>query len=311
MKRPHLLLVNELIKPINNTKKIISEIKSTIDISSPKIVLYGIFSYTVSIFEIMQNEILFYYLDKYPEKIHSEKTQINKEYIGSSSFFIRKNLIQDYVISLNYNSIKIFMKQFFNILSIDNEDENTIDQIIEIKETRNLLLHNNLKVNDVYIKKSGKMCRATQDDVITEKKLLLDYNYTINTVNIIENILLSIENKLIIKYKKFTRHYVFKQIWDYLFKSPVLNFDDYFYSSGEIINLKPNKVSYIKRMVKNGFSSTEVKFLFLIFSHLFPSLSDKIFKPRFLNCYSLDHYSKEKYNYLNSILANYIEIFQN
>jgi len=49
--------------------------------------------------------------------------------------------------------------EVLSIKSIPNEDD-LIYMIVEVKETRNLLLHNDLIVNRVYLEKAGKFKRS-------------------------------------------------------------------------------------------------------------------------------------------------------
>jgi len=55
----------------------------------------------------------------------------------------------------------------------------SMDDLIEIKETRNLLLHNNLVVNNLYLQKAGKNKRADGKGV----KLKVDQEYIIQSVS--------------------------------------------------------------------------------------------------------------------------------
>ena len=69
MKVPNILLLNNLLKPINDNLVIIEKSRKQVDLASSEIVEKSIFSYVVSLFEILQTEILTIILDAFPEKM--------------------------------------------------------------------------------------------------------------------------------------------------------------------------------------------------------------------------------------------------
>jgi hypothetical protein len=308
MDEPHLLLLDKLIKPIKAMQDAINESEKNLVEGIPEIIEKGVFSYTVSLFEVMQTEILAYYLEIFPEKIDAEKLQIKKENILKSSTDIRRRIIQDFLIGLSYYNIKNYLKIFYKILSIEDDDKDIIDNLVEIKETRNLLLHNNLKINELYLNKAGKCCRANDDDALHEKCLKLDYNYIFYSLNILKNISKNIESKLLVKYHKYTKPYLLKLVWNYLFRSPVLVFDEYFEYDDHKLWLKKDR-KYIKQMVEN-YSNSERTFLYILFNHFLVDIIYVVFRPEVFNFYSLDFNSRRKYLFLTNALIHYTDIFR-
>ena len=145
MKVPNILLLNDLLKPISDVLLIIEESHKQVDLASSEIVEKSIFSYVVSLFEIIQTDILTNILDAFPEKMEKSKFKLNKDELSNDLFQIKKEIIEKYIQSLSYKTIHEYIKTFFELLSIKSIINDVTDQLVEIKETRNLLLHNNLK----------------------------------------------------------------------------------------------------------------------------------------------------------------------
>lgn len=305
MKVPNILLVNDLLKPIKDSVVVIDNSCIQVELASSDIVEKSIFSYVVSLFEILQTEILTIILDAFPEKIKKTEFQIKKDDLSTDIFQIKKGKIEQYIQDLSYNNINEYMKTFFETLSIKPINNNETELIVEIKETRNLLLHNNLKVNSTYQRKAGTHKREAKYGGY----LPLPKEYILTSINTIKTAILHIEQELKTKYAKYNKHYVLKNLWEYLFKSPILKYDDYWQNDSGSVTFKKN-VREFKKLVRHSFSSSEVLLLFLWMNHFNSFFCDKCFEPRFLNTYSLDVNSRNKYMYLNSIIINYPDLFK-
>ena len=114
---------------------------------------------------------------------------------------------------------------FSNLLSIEFKSiEKYIDKLVEMKETRNLLLHNNLVVNNSYLDKTLNYKRADR----INQKLDINSQYAFESLSIIDSLVAEIEEEIINKYSSYTKIKLLRDLWDYLFDTPLLkNFDDY------------------------------------------------------------------------------------
>ncbi len=153
-----------------------------------------------------------------------------------------------------YENLENYAKSFQNILEIppfSNEDK-----IIEIKETRNLIVHNNLIVNRLYLSKC-KQTAIRADEKALGKPLPFDKKYAVDSLTILNGIMKDdVYDKLENKYKENTKIKAMKEVWDELFNSPVLKFDDYweYNSQGELTGfIKDN----FRDLFKNCYSHTE------------------------------------------------------
>ena len=116
--------------------------------------------------------------------------------------------------SIIYSSLIDFLEYFCSILSFDeNLFESDLDTLIEIKESRNLLLHNHLKVNSSYLNKTRNIKRSNKVD----EKLTIDLSYAIESCNLLLKTINSIYKNLHAKYGKYTRLKLLKELWEYTF----------------------------------------------------------------------------------------------
>lgn len=238
--RPILLTLKDLLKPVFFVKKVIHETQDLLKNNQlSEFVIQGVFVLVISRFEVMITDMLLYYLKWMPEKLEIKEAKFSKEELLNEKLI---NLqIERSVHSLSYKNLREVLDFFFHTLSIAVSDkEKYIDKLIEIKETRNLLLHNNLIVNRTYIEKAGALKRSDR----LEDKLKLDKQYLIEAITILESFICDIEKSLIDKYSAYSKITALKSLWNYLFTSPVMKFEDYWIideASDSIIALKKCK----------------------------------------------------------------------
>jgi hypothetical protein len=221
--KPILLNLKELIHPISLAKKILGETKELLNTEQNSvIVVQGLFVLTMSRFEVMITDILLYYLKWMPNKLEIREAKFSKDELLNEELIQLQ--IEKSINSLSYKKIDEVLEEFFTILSIDfNYKELILDNLIEMKETRNLLLHNNLLVNRVYLEKAGKLKRSTD----LGGKLKLDRAYLINAITLLDDFICKIEDRIKVKYAKYTKIAALRRLWDYLFTSPIMKFDNY------------------------------------------------------------------------------------
>ncbi|WP_094603392.1 hypothetical protein SPSIL_014280 [Sporomusa silvacetica DSM 10669] len=286
--RPILLTLKDLLKPISLAKKNINETQKNDQLS--EFVIQGVFVLLVSRFEIMITDILLYYLKWMPNKLEFKEAKFSKDELLSE---ILINLqIEKSVNSLSYKNLREVLDFFFHTLSINVSDkEKYIDKLIEIKETRNLLLHNNLIVNRNYIEKAGILKRSDR----LEDKLKLDKQYLIEAKMILESLIFDIEKSLIEKYSNYSKIVALKSLWNYLFTSPIMNFEDYW-----IIDEASDSIIALKRYkYEDGLSGSERLFLGMWRAH-FNGDGDYLKK---FNMRSFDGKRKEQMLYFLSVVG--------
>ena len=103
-----------------------------------------------------------------------------------------------------------------------------MDELVEIEETRNLLLHNDLVVNEIYGGKAGPKLRSDR----IPSRLPVDIAYLRHTTDAMLTLVRHVEGRTTAKYGRYTKLAALKSLWEYLFQSPVMRFEDYWDTEG-------------------------------------------------------------------------------
>lgn len=294
-KLPILLNCKSLLNPVIATQRRIDIISDEVNKSDTSIVARdGFFVLSVASIETMIMDILRYCLRCIPYKLRQQTFNVGKDDLLYRPRTLIELEIDKELISISYDNIEGILEYFCNILSIDKAVFSSVieEQLREIKASRNLLLHNNLVVNKTYIEKAGTLKR--KDSV--GDKLEIDTAYLVSTLELFGTICNIIENAITTKYKSYTRVASIKSLWQYLFSSPVMVFEDYW----QIDLAKDKVVSYkgSKYEDEDLLSNSEMMFLGVWRSHFH---GRAINLDRF-SMYSLDKTYQEKMLFFLSIL---------
>jgi len=307
MKKPRMLLKGDILKPVILADNILRDIMKELVSTRSQVIQRSLFTYAMASFEIMLTDLISIHLEIFPEKIENKEFKILKEDLinSTTTLTIIEKEIEKYVQDLSYKNVMDYLKIACSILSIVEFDEKTINEIQERKATRNLLIHNNLKYNNAYHERSGKLRR----DKAYNGYLPLTKQYIEDTINLLEQINSEILTLLSAKYEDYTKYNALKNLWKYIFNSPILKFEDYWEDSDLGITFKM-EIREFNKYIKTCYSGTETAFLALWISHFNSSLANKTFNFNNLNTFSFDDKSREKYLYLLSVIENYPEIFK-
>lgn len=298
MKIPILLTEKELLDPLVRTRKRIDDIKSRIERHEDNsLEVQGLFVMSVSQLEVMLNDMLKYFLSNFPGKFPNEDIKISKEEILEAvvPIDILKSNIDKQIYSEGYKKFEIMLKDFCRVLSVNYERINTevVDHIIEIKESRNLLVHNNLVVNKLYLSRAGRFKRVERMDTI----LKITKQYLSDSCDFVTSLLDSIEKEIIEKYSSYTKIEAIKKLWSFMFTSEVMPFDDFWE-----INLEKDHVFAAKKgRYEGGLASSEYKLLGLWRAH-FNGNTEYL---KDFNMFSFDEGNKKKVLYFLSIVDDF------
>ncbi|MGD0832239.1 MAG: hypothetical protein ABR907_14960 [Terracidiphilus sp.] len=255
---PRLLVLRNLLEPSRRAQSALEEIKEKLpNTTSESIELRGLFVLMISAVETMLTDIYVYYLHSFPEKFDFKDTKFSKDDIISANLAI--DLIEQQVeksaISQAYGSFPELLRSIMKTIDITEPplDTDLIDRIVEAKETRNLLLHNNLKVNHRYITRAGRF-RRTEDE---GSNLSLTQKYVREVCENLTLLIMNLEARMIAVYASYTRLAALRRLWDYLFSSPIMEFDDFWVTDTEKDKVWALKVSPLEKQL----SSSEQAFL--------------------------------------------------
>ncbi len=288
---PILLVKNDLLKPINRTRQKLVEITN----NAPKdneLFLEGLFCLAVSGTETMLIHALKIFLRNIPKQILEKKITIEKHLLLENRVNIPDSYIEQYVRDLSYTSqenilAKISEKMRIDLSTFINKNG---DSLKEIKESRNLLIHNDLTVNSTYRTKAGPRKRSNE----IGEKMEIDFQYFTDSLEILINLCDCCIQSIELEYKDHSKTRAIENLWNYIFKSPVLKFRDIWEIEEDSDTVQLKNPDFYPTA-----SSSEKVFIRLWLSHYNSSLGGDISETP----YALEDLNKEKFIWLTSVLA--------
>lgn len=251
-KRPTLILYKDLIMPLDISKSSIKEMIGRIEEGvRDKILLESFVVFSIARFESMLTTIITYFLNKVPYKISSKEIKLLKEEVISDNplnLFIEREIN-----NVMYSSFDKILSYFCSVLSINIDvDRNKMDRFYEFKESRNLLIHNDSIVNNRYLDKSVNFKRENT----LGKEVTFEEEYVVKSITNMLDIITNIEQGLSEKYSQYTEIRAFRELWNYIFSSPILKFDDYWH-----VDIESNKLRMKDPKYESSISNSEKMYL--------------------------------------------------
>lgn len=254
MKRPILLLKNELIKPISQALERIEKIRERKANNVDNIILEGLFALAVSSFENSITDTLRVLFTGIPDKLDIKSENISKlELIDGNPL---KQAIENKVIAVSYKSLQEIITFFTTSTNLNSDliTDDELNSLLEIKATRNLLIHNNLVENNFYIQTAGPYRR---NSIGNDQKITIDQDYLYQSLIILRNVLQKFLIGLESKYAQYTKIRAAKELFNYIFKTPVMVFDNEF-----DVDEERDVISFRKESSKMGALSSSERFYF-------------------------------------------------
>ena len=139
-------------------------------------------------------------LTAYPEKIGKDrKLSVEELQMADDIASAMHILVNKEIVAALYKSPKEYLDYFQRALSIEL-DAGVIAKYIEIKATRDLLIHNAGIVNAVYLEKAGKEARGKSGKTIPVSKIYFD-----SSVIVMKELVHSIFEKILAKHGESER----------------------------------------------------------------------------------------------------------
>jgi hypothetical protein len=294
-KRPVIITRSQITAPASHARNAISKISESIVLGIDKTVMQGLFVLGVAKFEIMISDTLSIIAKAFPEKLSGKK--IDAKSIIDDEFNAIDELVDAHINEICYKGVRDVLVSLSDITGIECKkiSKSLLDELIEIKATRNLLLHNDLIVNRKYIDQAGENKRETG----IGKKLEFNTPYIKRSCNTLCKICDFVNNELASKYANYTRKKTMEDLWNYIFPTPILKFEDYWN-----VDEDHNTVTRTGREFPSGSpSNSEMIFLNVWMTH-FSGLSNPLYKVP-LHMKSLDSNRKDQLLWLLNILSEY------
>lgn len=113
----------------------------------------------VALFERFIADLLQLYLTEYPESLSGKQLKFQDVLEATNKDEIVDAVVQKKVFDLMYQPIDQLMRYIVKITETTPLDSRLIEQLAEIKASRNLLVHNNGIANAKYVASSGQQAR--------------------------------------------------------------------------------------------------------------------------------------------------------
>jgi len=163
-----------------------------------------------------------YYLCHFPEKLprdpkHSEGLAVSRV----DHAVLRADT---YVHGLGYKSVAEYLDRYLSLLSLPNElAPELVNMTVEIKATRNLMMHNDLVINKVYVETAGPLRRSGSGG-----RLEVSPSYVQEGALSMKQLFGSLSALISRKYCSYTRLQANRRLWDFMFDTPLLKkYEDY------------------------------------------------------------------------------------
>ena len=165
------------------------------------------------------------------------------------------------------------------------------DKLQEIKATRNLLIHNNLKINNIYIETAGPLQREGRHN----GQLEIGQEHLYQSIITLRAILQEFKNSLEKKYKNYTYVNAVKRLWEFMLTTPIMKFEN----EWKIDKKKDIIHSYNEEKSRRGALSSGEEILFNVWLTHFQGDELKIDRRNF---YALDSDNRKKLAYLLTVI---------
>lgn len=253
MDKPILLQKRKLVKPLEQALERIEKIRERKMNNDDSIILEGLFALAVASFEHSLGDTLRELFTHIPDKLDIKNESISKtELIDGNPL---KQAIENKVNAISYKSLSEILTYFARITDISETliTEDELNSLLEVKATRNLLIHNNLMINQIYKDTAGENIRNANNG-----RLSITQNYLFESLVTIRSILEKFRDALLEKYNDFTKIKAVKNLFDYIFKTPVMDFNHEF-----DVDAESDTISNVKSETSNRDDlSTSERFFF-------------------------------------------------
>lgn len=259
-KHVRLFVTDDLVKSIKNNITEIEEMITILNIKNRK----AIFIYIYSLLEGAVFEYLRNYLYAFTEKIGEKNYSINKEELTGNE--IKEAIVKKYIQNISKVNLYEYIQKSCELVDIESswlkDSKLSLNEAIEI---RNVITHNNMNMKKTNT--GSKQGELPHDDLSV--KYILDFSKKL--VEILNKICLLFSSK----YSKYTKEYLLREAWAYVFTSPILGFNSIWdMNNKQGLHIKLDEA---ERHVKSA-SSSEKLLLSIWFNQYSGSLNERYFK---------------------------------
>jgi len=154
------------------------------------------FQHFVSVFEQFVNDLLCLWLTEYPDNLSRSKLEFQTVLDSSDRDALVGIIVQKHVHKLTYERLADWFKYLEGIAKLGCPNQDQIEQLSEVKASRDVLVHNNGITNSIYVDKSYGRARYPEGD-----KLELPEPYHLASWELIKQVVNDVANAVIKKFE--------------------------------------------------------------------------------------------------------------
>ena len=159
------------VTTVREKTKVIQLLGNAVDEDLPKQFLIS----SVAIAENYMSEVLRLVLRAFPEKLKSQGKKVDLDLVLDSADIegLVSTIIEHQIHSVFFAAPEKYFKYIETILSIKIAEPSK-EQYVEVKATRDLLVHNEGIINETYVRKAGRLARGKVGDTIPVDEMYFD-----------------------------------------------------------------------------------------------------------------------------------------
>lgn len=225
---PCLLVMRKLVRPLQQTEAEVAKLTARLQNADDKdtVLLQGLAVLGLSYLETGLADCLRYYLQHFPQKLKAEELKFTKDVFMQEQFELLEHAIDNFLQNAAYKSFEDYLGLATDVLSIQAAiPATTLGLVREFRARRNLLLHAGLAVNDRYLASAGTLDKPPRRGA----RLDMKRDYVVKALGAVTDLLVAIRIALETKYHTYTKIRAARELWAFLFQSPVMKFDDFWH----------------------------------------------------------------------------------
>lgn len=290
---PDLLIASRLLAPIVRGMEQLNEIRiDAADVRYNSVLLKGVTVLAVAAVENAVVDSLRYYYAARPGTLGNDPISVEPRNLwhAARSRDILQQFIDHRLRKIGYESFTKQLERYTKVVQIEGPDSDLLESFIELKETRNLIVHSDMRATEEYIARSGTHKRVDGQGELVP----ISHEYLLSRLITCHSLLDLLRSSIADRYSEYSRVAAIRRLWAWMFRSPVMGFDDFWVTDEEA-----DEVAYRDPEVAHLANSEQIILSLWLTQVRYRSSTEP------LTMYSLDVRNRRKVSYFLSILDDF------
>lgn len=290
---PDLLIGKRLVAPLVRGMEQLAEIRSDADgLRHNSGLLKGGIVLAVAAVEYAVVDALRYYLIARPWALGENELKVDPRDISHAvqPRDLLHQAVEQKLRNLRYQSVRKQLGTVVSKVGLQAPDGGIVDAFVELNETRNLIVHSDMRAKEEYLERSGERRRVEREGEIVP----ITDAYLLSSLVVCHGLLDALRSSAEHEYANFSRAAAIGRLWAWMFRSPVMQFEHFW-----AVDEDEEEVAYLDPPIEH-LSSGEQIMLSLWLRQVTARGPREPF-----TLYSLDRMNRRKVSYLLSLLEDF------